>query len=1033
MKSNSLLVLACLFSGPSFAQSLPDEINYAPHEALFKNYSVQASQAESSLNQSRADLQEAQRFIQEMTGHLVELENQIREEEAQIAQNQRRIPQLQGEISGLRFEQGRLNAEIKRLQSEEQNLRTRHQQEYRNLAPLEDMVSRKQQKIREVQNELNNLQRVERDAAARLSLVHSQMSNLERQIEEERSKQRQMQGELNSIDSRITQNQSSISQAESQISSLSSSLTMEKQKLAALNSRVEQYRSELSALRSQGASPDQIKELERKINAASSTRDNTASEIKTLEAKNAKLEQEIRTHHSRIEILRRDQQSLPSRISQSSAREQQLVQERQGHSLNISRLQREYAEAHRHVESRESILQSAKADLRVSETHLMQQRQQVENLARHMDSIRSEINLGNSRSSSLDQQVVQLNRNIQELQNQIPRLQSSIRESKNEISQGHRELTQARTDEQSFKQSISLQEKKLTDLKSRRDEAHAQMNQRLSLYNRYLTDARDLGASQSQSAVNQGEREGASLAQKLSKQNGMNVGQELGLAQARHWGAVRGEVQGFESGYADGLASPEDRARGQQNGLEQGKKDAHVYAQTHIKPVIFEELVLERFKLPLVKAISLKSNKILSTLVESSEMGYDSIPPLSSTEITRSNQIRTLLDEQIILRAKEVKAIELKAQRLADPAVAYVEPSQTPYGSYNCSQVYKNLAVFKAACEASYKETFSSLYKEAVQQRFFTSYAKNYQRELDHALLTQRDLSYSTELSQATKVGRAQGIKEGQQEIYQQVFEQSYKKSYASELIPAENLARQNAASELQSFLNIRPLLTLTESRFNKIEMRGGDEIEILSKVKNVSKVPLNAPVLIQITHLENAEIKVKEAVLNYAAPMSQTTVPALKIKVLGNARAGQQIVVKGMIELPGDLYKPQRQERFEIRETLVANPAHKLDMSYNKFPKIKGVFRRNIHFLTANLRPEIEDIEKGYRLSLSAKGENAHLIELKEDSFETGALKQGQAKELHFSYTFADAAKGKAILLEMSVDYNGKVIKREDFELTPQ
>jgi hypothetical protein len=141
---------------------------------------------------------------------------------------------------------------------------------------------------------------------------------------------------------------------------------------------------------------------------------------------------------------------------------------------------------------------------------------------------------------------------------------------------------------------------------------------------------------------------------------------------------------------------------------------------------------------------------------------------------------------------------------------------------------------------------------------------------------------------------------------------------------------------------------------------------------------------------------------------------------------------IRGTVNLPGDMYKPQRQETFEIIQVLAANPTHSLGLEYLKNPDIKGVFRYNIHSLKANIKPTAEAISAGYLVTLKAVGENADLIDLNNTEAATGALAQNEQKEVKFTYTFSKAAKGKTITMELSISYAGKVIKEELIVVNP-
>lgn len=1032
MKSNSLLVLACLFSMPVLAQTLPDEINFGPYESRYRVLERDTTAAQSQLNQSRASLAEAQRFIREMTAHIGSLESGIDEAEAEISRLRREIPELERQISNLRSEDSRVMSDLRSRQSEESNLVSRYQQAERDLRPLEAQLARKEQRLRELQAELQVHQRMEREAEARLNRELAEAQSIDRKFEQERSEQRQMEAELRNIETKISSVQSEISRLESGAGTLSSNLNSERAKLGALNGRVQEYESEVSRLRSSGAPAEEIAQVERKLNAARSTRDNTASEIRNLEAQISRNESQIRTLRGQIEDLRRSQQSLPSRIAQSEARQRQLTSQRAQTQNEINRFQAELQQARRNIQVRVGAVESQRQEFRNEELQVNRQRQLLENVGRQIEVTRSEIANLTQRSRNLNAEIARASETARAHQSAIPRLQQGISDDQAEIAEGQRDLVKARNDERTFTASVQRDEVKLSEVTRNRDNAQNEMSVRLNLYNRYLGEAENLGAGQASAGTALGTKEGQRLSGVLSKQNGVAVGRELGTAEAKHWGSVRGEIQGYDLGYSEGLASVEDRTRAQVEANAKAATDAELFAQTNFKPVFFEEFVQAEFKRPMLK---MAINKSFSTKGVSFTMEerMETISPLTPAELSRSQDLMTPLDAVILQIAKDVKAIEAKARRLSDPSVAFEAPVIIPHGSVNCAQVYKALAVFKAACEGSYKGTFTNNYVSAAEESFSAVYQGQFTSEFNIANVSQRETSFPVELSTASKVGRAEGTRIGKIEIYQTTFESTYKSSYVTELEKARAKAKNDASVELAGFLKVKPLLTVASSQLAAENFRGGEEVSILGKVKNVSSVALNGPVLVRLTEVVNAEKVTGEAVLNSAGALTLTDLPSLKVKVSSSAKAGDKMIVRGVVDLPGDLYKPARQEKFELTQILSANPAHDLGVNYNKSPDIKGVFRRNIHFLTVSLSPKFEDIREGYKLTLTPASDATALMEVREAGVDTGAMTAGAGKDFRFSYVFKDAAKAKTINMELAISYAGKVIKKETVTLVPR
>jgi predicted nucleic acid-binding Zn-ribbon protein len=1032
MKSNSFFIFAYLFSLPGLAQTLPDEINYVPYENRYRLLENDAQAVAAQLNQSRTDLAQAQRFIREMTAHISSLESENDENESEIGRLTRQIPILERQMSDFRNEDSRLMSDLRVRQNEEIRLLSANQQAQRDLRPLEMQFARKEQRLRELELELNQQIQIERQAEARLGRALNEAQEIDRRFEQERNQMRQMETELRNTDSRISSVQAEISRFETSSNNYKNNLNTEKAKLTALNTRVSDYESDLARLRSSGASAEDIVQAERKLNAAKSARITTSNEIKNIENQLSRNEVQIRIFNGQIDELRRNQKTLPGRIAQSEAQQRQLTIKRGQTQNEINRFQVELQQVRRSVSIRISTVESFKQDMRNDELSLNRQRQLLENINRQLQATQEEITTLTERSRSLNAEISRALETTRSHQATIPKLEKSIRENQTKISEGQRDVVVARNDEIKLTTAIERYEVKLAEVTRLRDNAQNEISTRINLYNQYMDEAEKLGSNQSNTGTSLGSKEGLRLSSFLSKQNGVSAGRELGIAEAKNWGNVRGEIQGHELGYSEGLASVEDRTRAQVEAIAKAASDAELFAQTKLRPVFFEEFIQEEFKKPLVNMAINKSSQMMKVNFLMEER-METISPLLPSEIERSSQIVTALDEVIVLTSKDVKAIEAKARRLSDPEVTFEAPKKIPYATVNCAQVYKAVAVFKAACEKSYKTSFADNYVNAAHDSFATHYQAQFTSEFNLANITQREVSYPAELAVASKVGRAEGLRVGKIEIYRSSFESSYNSSYVSELEKARMKAKMEAAVELGQFLKVKPLLTVTSTQLLANNFRGDEEVSIIGKIKNVSFVPLNGPVLVRLTEVVNAEKLTGQAVLNSLGALSETDLPELKVRVSSSAKAGDKMILRGVVDLPGDLYRPARQEKFEFIQALSENPSHFLGLNFNKTPDIKGVFRRNVHVLTMTITPKVDNIISGYKLSLAPVGDAASLVEIKETQLETGSMSVGNQKQFEFSYLFKDAAKGKTISLELSVTYAGKVIKKEIVTVVPK
>lgn len=1032
MKPIHLLVLACLVSPSLYAQNLPDEINYPPYQASYNSLVEQTRKAQANLEQNKKDLRDIQKFIIEMTSHISELESDISNSQSEISRLERAIPDIQRQISTLQYDRTRAQNDINSLKSSDDSLFYRIQAEKNNLRPLEDNLARKEQRLRDTQQELSRAERTEREAQSNLSRAQSELNQLQSRIEAERQQQRQLKAQLATAESRMNSLRSEISKINSEISTNQSKVNTEKAKLEALSRRVEEYAAEVRNLRASSAPQDKIAEAERKHRAASSTRDNTASEIRSLESKITQLSSQIRSTEAKIEEIRREQASLPQRISQSEATERTLSSQVGSKQTAIAQISRDLSAAQGAVRNREQLVSQIQNDIRNDQVIVSRQRQVIAQMEGQRRDIANSINSLNQQISYLNQQVSAANQDLRNAQAAIPNHQTNIRNNQNEITSGRKELAQAKTDEQAFIKEIATQERNLATLITNRDSAQNQMDHRLDLYNSHLRSAQSIGTSQTGPATDLGKKEGQRLAQVIGTQNGKSIGAELGIAEAKYWAAIRGETEGYQAGYNTGFANSEEISRANKEADLKARADAQAYAQTKLKPVYFEEALQVELKKEIQKSFSLPNLKMFKLVEAPLVEALLGISPPTSQEIEASRVLKTSLDATIKENSETLEYVESKVNDFSHAEFAYQPPTQIPYQTVNCSGVYKGLEVFKQACQKSYREKFSSIYLTATKGDFAEFYNSPFERNLDQSQLQTREAKYPEQYSAYAKISNGEGLIQGKKDVYDQTYLATYKSSYDQELPLAKTKAQTESKIDVTNWITSKPVLTLHQGSLKAEAFRGNEEVKILTAVKNISAKELNGPIVVKITEVQNGSALVGEVTQNTAKGLAVTNLPELTVKVSPEAKTNDRLVIKGTIDLPGDMYKPVRVEKFEYTQVLTANPTHKFTRDYLQYPDIRGVFRRFTHSVKFSITPSAEDILDGYKVTLTPIGATASDVMMLTKEINTGIIKKGETKEFFINYQFQKSAKGKTVPLELKVFFLNKVISSEVIQVQP-
>lgn len=1036
MKELSTLILATLISSPLLAQTLPDEINYGPYQDRFEILSNQRESALQKLQKTERDLEETRKFIREMRQHIQDVEQRILQATSAIAENRSRLPGLERELDGLRSQQSRLMQDIRSRESEISRLGSNYESESRRLRPMEDSYERKFRRVKELEDDVRELSGQAKILSAQIDRAETEYRDMDRQIRAEEMNQRQLQGRLNDAQGAIKGVEGKISHLESQQRPIEADIRSEKAKVQRLIAEVSTARSELQRAKASGADAATISRLEGELRSIVAERSSVESNIRSLESRNSQLESQIRSEKSELTKLQGDIRRLPSDIRESESRERSLISRKSSLASSIPRMRMELSGLESKLRSRDSDLRSMASDLRRDEQDLQRQKRVVEDLAALVKERSATLQALRNQSSQNEVNISSIEQEIDERRREIPALEQSIRSDRSEIAQGQQEINDALRDEGNMIKTAEAQRSELNRISELRNSAQNEMNQRRGLFERYLSEARSLGDSQSNSARAAGETEGAKILALESKLNGESLGKSLGETEAKLWGFIRGEVQGYESGYLEGRSSRIEIDRARREGDIKGRASAQSDVQAELKPQYFEEALQLEFKKELgaLSALfaSFKSMRNFESAAGSESIAR-AVPPLTPAEISRSNEINTALDISIQNTDAGLINLQEQVERVADPTVAFKAPSKIEAGRVNCSAVYKNVKPFLEACEASYRQSYERLYLSSAKGVFASGYEAEYRTILERTQQASRESSYERELLAASKIGFEAGESVGKTEIFQETYAAALQASYNDELPAAKNRAKKEADSELLDLMNKKPLLTLAESAVLLNEIKALDEVPVKLTVKNISQVPLNSPVSVRITELRNANIILGTSSINEAMARSLTALPDLKIQVLASAQSGEELIIKGEILLPGDLYQAQRKEEFVIRKLIAANPLADTQLRYDSTPTIKGLFKRYVHRFTVSIAPKMEDLPRGYTLKLTPTAASAVHMDMKTAEVKTGAMKKGVAQEADFSYVFKDSAKKKTIEMNLKIEYAGKILSQERISLEPK
>ena len=154
---------------------------------------------------------------------------------------------------------------------------------------------------------------------------------------------------------------------------------------------------------------------------------------------------------------------------------------------------------------------------------------------------------------------------------------------------------------------------------------------------------------------------------------------------------------------------------------------------------------------------------------------------------------------------------------------------------------------------------------------------------------------------------------------------------------------------------------------------------------------------------------------------------------VKATAASGQNITLNADVNLPGDKYKSARIEKVQISQPLMLNPKESSQNRYDATPKVKGVFRYNIHSFQVSISPAVESLADGYEVSFIPKGANANTVNMKNSVVKTKVLRKGEVQNVSLSYVFYKSAKNRDVKFDLLIKYKGLVLKSEEITLRPR
>lgn len=1042
---------------------------------------VKVAQTNQSLQLKKAQVAEAQ-------SKLPAIKAQVASEESQLAQADAEINPKKTKLNSLKAELARLSPEVTRLQKENADLNAKIEANKTkiNASGLNALIAKRdalEKELSSVNAQIQTLsdkivalkEAIKPELASQIE-VRKQIAQLERSGANPSELQR-LKAELAASEARLAPKRLEINRTEKQHETLALSVAPKNQELEATKASITRVETSVATLIAENDAAaakiaankliidernlanaglvKEINELEAQINALSVNRDRLARSVTQLKAQEAQLTTQVANGN-------RDVQQIEAEVVQLTRSVSEMEKAIADFPIDNRRLENRIA-------AYETQINTARAQISREEKLLARIQQDRMTIERDAQGIQNELGRVNQDLAQSTQLINTLNAKIsQESQNRESltrynqdsiRKYDSLKNSKaaaegdiagatQEISVNNQDIATIATELPRLRSNLAVVTPKVTNAEAAVAEASgkvqtadANFQSRMSLYEKYLLEAQNLGVER----ANIGTTDGVKAGTVEARAKATKLATENATAEAK-WVAMRrgyilGEISGYAAGFDTGIASSSDAAQGDIDGKVAGTKRAKDHANLVLKPEFYLEELSRRLvedEVSSRKSMAKNSDSI-NTIVSANKkmMAAHDVPELSQDEISASQRILTSLDsliEQALIEANQVTALRTQ---LSQGRGVYTTPGLGENANNaNCSGVYKNVKDFVDACKTNYGSKYQGLYTAAHQSTFIAEYGRTFADQIIRTFDAELSRLYQVYLKEASTVGNAVGVSAGKKEIYRQSFTRTEAATYSSVLVGEEARVEGEALAMVDSHLKANASLTVKgDTKLVSSAEYGiapGTEAELKMIVKNIGSQASTGNSLIKIKEASNSLVlPTRETAIASVAAKSLTTMSVMKIKINDAAVPGSKVVLAGEIVHPGNDYRASRTETFRIETTVAVNPSIESEVDFDTTPKVATLGITKKHDIDFTVRPKHEGVNVGYSVSVEEVGSS--LVRFTNSEAQTERLNRNQSKRVRFEYKLDKSAKGRTINLKVTVKNDGSVVKTTEIQIKPE
>ncbi len=1008
-------------------------------------------QIESQIAALNSEIQSNREKIVQLKQEKILIPQRISKAQQQIAQFESRIDALKSEITSLRSNLGKLEAEKNQVSAQ--------------IRALTGQTGREAE-VEALKVQLRELSKEIAKSNAVISKNEGQIIELNNSIASERSEISSLNSQLGQIDSKISALESTNSNKISQVNQLSSKLQSLNQQLSVLNGDASATLAQINAARAE------VTRFENQLNQLTQQRDTKSQQI-------ASLRQQIESLNNTIAQLQREEREIRQEIAQFSVRRSKFIE-------RINMLKAEIREGENLLAVRSRTLQQVQAQINQLSLRLNQLASTLEQMDRDLQARAQHINQLSSQLQGTEQALAQTRSDLNQAQADLNQTHSDLNLARsdesamlNRLSEIAQDLPMVDRDLVTFRGQTSALETKVAQADQIFQRANgltiaakAEYDQRYVLFDQYAREADGLGSKDAVIGYAEGMKKGESDGQVSANKTAGNYMLKLAPVDSKFRASVRGEVEGFLTGYELGRNSSTDMEAGRAQAI----KDSNAKAKLEAETIHFAQYKLEKFKALLAQdlatvpieleasgdqtkeffiadeqdAIDVEAFALTKSVHKAINKNDENSNDLTEIELQKSLDLKTAQDIQISKLQNELAALIKERTTFADPRNSYNHDPNSVVApvtaAVNCSKVYKGLEIFKKRCVESFKRSYVSHFITDHQKGFYVVFPNIFDQAFANKFPAEREKNYAETKKQVFALAKSEGELVGRgeirDEIYQQTFAQNYPVALAREQLRVEELA----SSLVTKLVNSQAVVALRQEKFAltfdaKLPAAPATQMALHLKIKNLGlKTHQMGMSQLEVVQSRNVELSSSKVLLrDFAAESNIDLLNVLKFKVASNAVPGDDFFLKLRLLTSDGADFGLRVQEFTVTERVRVNPAVSSVLSFEAKPKLRKIIIPGIahiypkHQIGVQVKALFAGLSQGYQIELSPVTGDEQKVQMLNATATSKVLRQSESETVYFTYKFKKKARKQNVGFQVLVKYQGDVVRQENFQVTPE